>query len=307
MEAITAADRARAEAMLSVRSHINRYKRSLQKYEALDGPKLLPYVPTSTIQASVQTRSGERPRLATLHVECEDCRGWEVEIQGGENDMLSKQQWIYCEHGELITKLSYKPTNYQAARPVRKVYQKRGASQFSLNTSSVTPEKLNALSLELDRLDEVARKSHLDLETLLHRIDLNAQANASELQRMWGSESMVVWLQELDNIVFDMMESAEVAQRVAEETFSALNSPSSEMIDRAPVDEEQAREILHQRLQASEERGFQADGGNLDLGVDNTPVSLEQTASVAQSLLDLGPPVQQPQVSLTTSEAEKVQ
>merc|ERR1712130_110768 len=131
---------------------------------------------------------------------------------------------------------------------------------------------------------------------------MSIQPDASEIQRIWSAENMESWLVKLDDLVNEMKESAEEVQRVADETYSTLNSPSSERVDRFTEVEENTREIFDMRLQVSEERGFQADGRNLDLSVDNPVVSLEQAASVAQSVLDQGFPDQKPQVSLGTSQ-----
>ena len=149
MEKILAAERARLDALEEVKTHITKFKRSLRKFDAQGEKELVLNKPKEPMVPPIVTRTGVRPRMATVRVSCEVCDGWEFEIHGGEMDQLRKKKSLYCEHGRLVRELVMKQTTYEAVRPIRQLYKKviqhLPPSQFSSNTSEVTTAKLEGL------------------------------------------------------------------------------------------------------------------------------------------------------------------
>ena len=92
MEAINAASQARIEALVEVRSHIIKFDRSLKKFEILKETQLVAYAPPSASASKVDTRAGGRPRLATVQVDCDTCKGWEVVVSGVEKAIISNKK-----------------------------------------------------------------------------------------------------------------------------------------------------------------------------------------------------------------------
>ena len=104
MEAICSAEDEQEEALLEVKRRITRYKRACQKYQLYQQPEeeieLVRYIPAEEESAPAGATGG-RPRLATIHVDCDDCEGHEVVVKGGEGEHANKrkqQDKLYCEH-----------------------------------------------------------------------------------------------------------------------------------------------------------------------------------------------------------------
>ena len=242
-------------------------ERSLKKYGFLREIQLTAYAPPEEFVTNVETRAGGgRSRLATLNVDCDVCHGWEVEILGGEKEIIHKKKnLLFCEHGQLVTQLTDKPPKHQPVRPIKQLYQKvKGllpGSQFSSNTSDVTPEKLEELLNELNNLENIAKQKHFDLDDLVERLDFEEEPNKKELERRWSPSKMKEWLDDVTRMVEDIKERVREAQGVMEETSSMLNSP------RTSVDsQETSRRQFQQRIQLTGESGFDADDSRLLLG-----------------------------------------
>ena len=126
MEAICAADEAREDAMFNLEKHITKHKRAIQKYQILEqteDTELVAYTSALLREDLVQTRTASegRARLATVSVGCEECQSWEVEIQGGEDQILKNKGKLYCQHGYLVVGLSFKSTTHTAVRPLKRL------------------------------------------------------------------------------------------------------------------------------------------------------------------------------------------
>ena len=126
MESVLAASREKKQAMQEVEIHIHQMKKYLRVFESVDQPALYQYVLEPASEETVATRSAGRTRIATLLVDCEECKGGEVMVLGIEHEKIRKnRERFYCEHGNLITNLSLRPTNYEAARPLKSMYLKK--------------------------------------------------------------------------------------------------------------------------------------------------------------------------------------
>ena len=125
MEAINAASQARTEALVEVRGHIIKFDRSLRKFEILKETQLVAYEPPSASVSKVDTRAGGWPKLATVQVDCDTCKGWEVVVLGGEQDIIRKKKdRLFCEHGLLVTELTEKHKSHQPVRPIKQLYRR---------------------------------------------------------------------------------------------------------------------------------------------------------------------------------------
>ena len=222
MESILAKERAKHKAINEVKAHIIKIKRSLKKFQIQGITILVSYELDKPIEAQVTTRTKVRPRLATLQVVFQDCQGWDIEVQGGEQEFVRGKGNLFCEHGLLITNISYRPTNYEAAQPVRQSYRKANlglpSSQFSSNTSEVTPAKLKSQKVELVKLYQIAPDRHDELGLLKRKVK-----DAAETQPDWTGTGMDKWQDALVNLV----EQIGHVQWVAQETSSPLSSPNT--------------------------------------------------------------------------------
>ena len=180
MENIVAANRAREQALMTVKNHVHRLKRAVRKFSSVDQPPppgrktLYPYVPEPTQDGAMATRTGGRQRIATMQVDCEHCSRWEVQVQhsGIERDMILKQGTrFYCQHGNLITELSLQATSYVPVRQPKQMFLKRQEERQTSNASSlsseVTPEKLRQKLMELDQLKAAADDKQRELQEVL--------------------------------------------------------------------------------------------------------------------------------------------
>ena len=266
MDPIKAANQARKEALDELNGHIVKLDRSLKKYGFLKESQLTAYVPAEEFVSNIETRTGGRSRLATLNVDCDTCHGWEVEILGGEKEIIHKKKnLLFCEHGSLVTQLTNKPPKHQPVRPIKQLYLKVSGvlprSQFSSNTSDVSPEKLEGQVNELNTLESMAKQKHFDLDDLIEELDFEKEPNKEELERRWAPAKMKEWLDGVAHMVEDIRERAREVQAVMEETNSMLNSP------RLSVDSQEARRLeFEQRVQLTGESGFDADDSRLLLG-----------------------------------------
>ena len=92
MEAINAASWAQIQALVEVKSHIIKFDRSLKKFEILKETQLVAYAPPSASASKVDTRAGGRPRLATVQVDCDTCKGWEVVVLGSRRTLSARRR-----------------------------------------------------------------------------------------------------------------------------------------------------------------------------------------------------------------------
>ena len=231
-ESAHAADLAREESLTKIKAHITRFKRSLQKFQILNQQRFLPYAPGDSPDEGVQTRTGGRLRLATVTVDCEECQGREVEVLGGEQEIVHRRKdLLYCEHKSIVTNITYRPTSYVTPRTTKQLYQYRAdpthpSSQLSSRTSEVTPEKLRRQLDELNNLEADASAKHAEFSVILGPLDLDKVARSEGEKKRWSIETMDRWLCNLTELVEDVREQAENVNWVAEETHSTLNSPS---------------------------------------------------------------------------------
>ena len=113
---------------------------------------------------------------------------------------------------------------------------------------------------ELNNLEADASAKHAEFSVILGPLDLDKVARSEGEKRLWSIETMDRWLCNLTELVEDVREQAENVNWVAEETHSTLISPS-----RASQGGDDQTRQFQDRLQSSEERGFLAEQGNLNL------------------------------------------
>ena len=286
MDDIIASNRARELALVAVKNHIRRLKRSVTRFGNVDQPvpqrttPLYPYVPESTDEEAVATRTFGRPRIATMQVDCEHCSRWEDHVQrsGVERDMIRTQGTrFYCQHGNLITELSLQATSYVPVREVKQLFLKRQeehmASQQSSLSSEVTPEKFRQKLSELDQLKEATDIKQVELQEALQSVNLEEDPDSEEIQRRWNDDAMSQWEEKLGDMVEEIREEVERVISVGEAIDSNLNSPAS------VSSQDRHRREFNNRLLESNERDLQ--GNELNLGGHPRGVIADQAATQA--------------------------